>query len=313
MPVGTMHRSVELSATHGAAILWHMAGTTPKAVAIGSELRRAREDAGLSARQLADKLGLSHTTIGRWEKGERSPRPVDVATVLSALGADNGIREELVELARDTDGSHWVATTLPEQQRQIAALLEIERDATAITDVSAMLIPGLLQTGDYARAIMTAGGIPDIDVETRVAVRLGRREAITRTDRPARLVAFVDESALYRMIGGHHVMREQLRWLLHVAEWPTVDLRVVPVGAGWHPGLEGAFVIVERGADNAPVVQLETRRSALFLHEAADVAAYQEAAARVEEVAMSPDATSGLIADLINRMDAQHDGTARAG
>ncbi|WP_093357185.1 MULTISPECIES: helix-turn-helix domain-containing protein [Bacteria] len=290
-----------------------MAGTTPKAVAIGSELRRAREDAGLSARQLADQLGLSHTTIGRWEKGERSPRPVDVATVLSALGADNKLREELVDLARDTDGSHWVATSLPEQQRQITALLEIERDATAVTDVSGMLIPGLLQTGDYARAIMTAGGIPDTDVETRVAVRLGRRDVITRTTRPACLSAFVDESALYRMIGGHDVMREQLRWLLHVADWPTVDLRVVPMRASWHPGLEGAFVIVERGQEDAPVVQLETRRSALFLHEPADVAAYQEAAARVKEVAMSPDATSELIADLINRMDAQDDGTARAG
>ncbi|KAA5829202.1 helix-turn-helix domain-containing protein [Saccharopolyspora hirsuta] len=290
-----------------------MAGTTPKAVAIGSELRRAREDAGLSARQLADKLGLSHTTIGRWEKGERSPRPVDVATVLSALGADNALREELVELARDTDGSHWVATSLPEQQRQTAALLELERDATAITDVSAMLIPGLLQTGNYARAIMIAGGVPDADIETRVAVRLGRRDVITRTSRPASLSAFVDESALYRLIGGPQVMHEQLQWLLHVMEWPTVNLRVVPMSVSWHPGLEGAFVIVERGEGSAPAVQLETRRSSLFLHETADVATYQEAAAKVEEVAMSPEATSELIAEVINRLDAENDGTARAG
>ncbi|MCP2334464.1 MULTISPECIES: Scr1 family TA system antitoxin-like transcriptional regulator [Actinoalloteichus] len=98
-------------------------------------------------------------------------------------------------------------------------------------------------------------------------------------------------------------MREHLLWLPHVVEWPTVDLRVVPMGVGWHPGLEGAFGIVERGGDDAPVVRLETRRSALFLHEAKDVGAYQEAADRVREVAMSPDDTCALIADVIGRME----------
>lgn len=290
-----------------------MAGTTPKAVAIGAELKRVREDAGLSARQLAEQLDLSHTTIGRWEQGKRSPRPVDVATVLSALGADNTLREELIELARDTDGSHWVASSLPEQQRQLAALLEFERDAAVITDVSAMLIPGLLQTSAYARAIMIGAEIPSNEIETRVAVRMGRRDVISRPTNPATLQAFIDESALYRMIGGPEVMGEQLRWLQHVATWPTVDLRVVPLNTDWHPGMEGAFVLVERAGEDAPVVQLETRRSALFLHESTDVVAYQQAAKSVGEVAISPEATSELVADAIKRMDARHDGTARAG
>lgn len=279
-----------------------MAGTTPKARAIGVELRRAREDAGLSARQLAAQLDKSHTTIGRWETGERAPRPVDVAAVLGALGADNKVREELVELARNTNGPHWVASGLPEQQRQLAALLEIERDATRIVDVSAALIPGMLQTSGYARAIIGAGGVPDDEVETRVAIRVGRRDAVARPN-PTKLLAIIDESALHRMIGGARVMAEQLRSLLKDAELSNVELRVVPMGAGWHPALEGPFLLVEL-ADRSPVVQVENRRSALFFHEHDDVEAYRQAVATVLEVAMSPTDSQGLIAEVANEMEA---------
>ncbi|MBA8826254.1 transcriptional regulator with XRE-family HTH domain [Saccharopolyspora lacisalsi] len=312
MPIGTdkiiywCHLAQDLIrviavATQRVTILWHMVGTTPKARAVGVELRRAREDAGLSARQLAVKLGKSHTTIGRWESGERAPRPVDVAAVLGALGVDGDTREELVELARNTDGPHWIASGLPEQQRQLATLLEIERDATRIVDVSAALLPGMLQTSGYARAIIGAGGVPADEVEPRVAIRVGRRDALLRQN-PTDLRAIIDESALHRMIGGPVVMVEQLRSLLADAELPNVELRVVPMGAGWHPALEGPFLLVEF-TNQPPVIQVENRRSALFFHEPDDVGAYQQAVDTVIEATMTPTDSRELIARVINEME----------
>jgi transcriptional regulator with XRE-family HTH domain len=278
-----------------------MAGTTPKARAIGAELRRAREDAGLSARQLAIKLGVAHTTVGRWESGERGPRPTDVATVLTALGASNELREELVELSRDSDGRHWVASGLPEQQRQLAALLELERDANRIVNVSPLLIPGLLQTSGYARAIIGAGGVPAEQVETRVAVRIGRRDVIMRRN-PAALLAIIDETALRRNVGGPAVMVDQLEALDEASRWGNVEVRIVPVDAGWHPALEGPFVLIEL-PDRTPVVQIENRRSALFFHEQVDVEAYQQAIKAVLNVALSPADSQGLIADVLKQLE----------
>jgi transcriptional regulator with XRE-family HTH domain len=285
-----------------------MAGTTPKSRAIGAELRRAREGAGLSARQLAIKLGVAHTTVGRWEAGDRGPKPTDVAAVLAALGAPNVLREELVELSRDSDGRHWVASGLPEQQRQLAALLELERDATRIINVSPLLIPGLLQTSGYARAIIGAGGVPVEEIETRVAVRLGRRDVIMRRE-PASLLAIIDETALRRNIGGAEVMADQLRALDEASRWGNVELRIVPVSAGWHPALEGPFLLIEF-ADRTPVVQIENRRSALFFHEPMDVEAYQQAFDKVLDVAMSPDDSQKLITDIINELETTHEFTA---
>ncbi|MEV4602234.1 helix-turn-helix transcriptional regulator [Amycolatopsis sp. NPDC049253] len=279
-----------------------MAGTSPRARAIGAELRRAREDAGLSARTLAARIGVAHTTVGRWESGERSPRPTDVATVLGALGTDHELREELVELSRNTDGRHWVASGLPEQQRQLAALLELERDATRIVNVSPLLIPGLLQTSGYARAIIGAGGVPAGEIETRVAVRIGRRDVIMRRERPAELLALVDESALRRNIGGPAVMAEQLRALDEASCWSNVTLRAIPESAGWHPALEGPFDVLEF-VDRTPVVQIENRRSALFFHESVDVEAYRLATDRVQDIAMSPDETRAFIADVLGNLE----------
>jgi len=275
-----------------------MAGTTPKARALGVELRKSREAAGYSVRQFAAMLDTSHATISRWETGQRTPTPEDVAAYLAKAGVSAVTRQQLVDLARDADGPHWLSVGMPEQQRQLAGLLEVERTANRITTVSTLLIPGLLQTGDYARAIMRAADVPASEIDTRVAVRLGRRDAITRRN-PAQLVAFVAESVLHAEIGGPAVMLDQLHALLEHAERPNVELRVIPTKTDWHPGLDGPFSLVE-ASDRAPVVHLENRISGLFLHEPAEVEIYRVAVNRVSEVAMSAKDSATLIADVIN-------------
>src|SRR5690625_2276587 len=175
-----------------------MVGTTPKTRAIGVELRRARENAGLSARQLGTKLGKAHTTIGRWESGDRTPRAVDVATVLSALDAPSDLREELIDLAQDSDERHWIATRLSELNRQLITLLELEREATSMLTVSPLLIPGMLQTAAYAKAIMTSAGVPASEIGMRVAMRVGRHDVLLR-ERPATLLAITSEHVLEQL------------------------------------------------------------------------------------------------------------------
>ena len=282
-------------------MLWCMAGTTPKARDLGAELRAAREAAGLGLRQLATQLETSHATVSRWENGQRAPKPEEVTAYLAKVGGSAEQREQLAELARNPEGAHWLSVGMPEQHRQLAALLEIERESTRLTTVSPLLIPGLLQTAEYARGIMTAGGVPTSEIDTRVAVRLGRRDAINRKD-PARLRAFIGEAVLNQLIGSPEIMLDQLRELLKCADQANVEIRVIPTRCGWHPGLEGPFDLVEFD-DRTSVVHLENRVSGLFLHELDEVKAYESALDRVQEVAMTPEGSVELIADVINRTE----------
>jgi transcriptional regulator with XRE-family HTH domain len=269
---------------------------TPRASAIGMELRVAREAAGLSVRDLATRIGVHHTTVSRWETGARMPKPEDVAGVLVGLGVIDERRDELIELARAGDRPQWLGGT----QRQVAALLQFEAEADRIVHVAPLLIPGLLQTTAYTSAIMEAAGIHSGEMKLRVAVRIGRRDILVRSGRP-RLLALIGEAALHVQVGGREVMRDQLARLAEVAEWESVDIRIVPLAAGWHPGLIGPFIVVERHVGD-PVVHLEIHDSGLFLHESEDTARYRAAADMVLRSAMDSAQSRGAIADALKRL-----------
>jgi transcriptional regulator with XRE-family HTH domain len=275
---------------------------TPKAVALGGALRKARLDKGLKLREFAVQINRDPAMLSRWETGDRSPKPEQVAQILTVLGVSGETYDDIMTLVYGTHESQWVATTLPEQRQQLAAYLEYESNATHITEVAPLLVPGLLQTNDYVRAIMSAGGVPPVDVQTRIAVRLGRREIITGSN-PAHLVALIGQAALYQNIGGKTTTLAQLRHLLKVAQYPNVDLRIIPFGIGWHPALEGSFYLL----NPTPVVFLETRRSMLLLHKDDDVNAYKHAVEMTRRVAMSPDESTRFIAELIQRMENRND------
>lgn len=280
-----------------------MSETTPapRAYVLGAELRDARDKSGLTLRQLAAKLDVSHSVVVRWEKGERVPSTESVAAYCAVLGLTTTARERLMRLAREavSEPANTVSVGPAGEADQLAALLEFERIATSITDVSPILIPGLLQTADYARAIMSAG-IPAGETDKRVMMRLGRRELITRRREPVRFAAFILEATLRQSIGGPAVMAEQLQFLLEMAERDNVRVRVIPSSAGWTPAHAGPFVLLEF-AKAAPVVHLEHHRSSAFLRDEADVTAFVQARDDIERVAMSPQDSAELIADVINR------------
>lgn len=272
---------------------------TPKARALGAALREARNEAGITLRALGKTVDMDHTVLSRYENGERSPRAEDVASILMAVGVSGERREEILELSRGADDSRWLGMGLPEQHRQLRALLDIERTATRITDVSPLLVPGLLQTGAYARSIMMQGStVPSSEIETRVMVRVGRRDALQRQN-PAQLTTLVGEAALRQAVGGLQVMIEQLKYLAVVAQWSNVDLRILPLDQDWHPGLEAPFVYVEF-AKGDPLVHLETLASGLFLHEKIDVEPYRQAIGRILDAAMPATESVEFITELVN-------------
>jgi len=291
-------------------MLCFMAGNTPKTKALGVELRRHRNtvdiemrstgDEGMPLRKLAGRLGVSHVTIQRWETGERAPAPEEVSAYLAVLEVPVKRREELIEMARDMDNGIWLSVR-PRREDQLGALLELESTAKTIATVSPLLVPGLLQTADYTRAIMSDGAVPAGEIATRVAVRIGRREAITRRRAPVHLNAFIGEAVLYQNLGGPTVMAEQLETLLELGKLPNVEIRAIPMSAPWHAGLEGPFSVLTSADGEQPVVvHIENRLAGLFHHDPAEVRAYETALPRVAEVAMSPADTAGLIARVMS-------------
>ena len=284
---------------------------TPKAQALGAALRQAREDKNLLLRELAAAIQKDIGVLSRWETGDRTPKPEQVAQILTKLGVDGERYDAIMTLAYGTNESQWVATTLPEQKQQIAAYVDWEQSASRIVEIAPLLIPGLLQTSGYIEAIMTAGGVPADEITLRVISRIGRREVITRK-KSAELLVLLGQSALSQDIGGRATMIEQLDHLLEMAGKPNIEVRVVPDHRGWHPGLEGAFALIEASrpavgrrlaTTSSSIVFVGTRRSVLMLHEKADVAAYKQAVDRIMQVSLPPDTSANLIADFRKRME----------
>lgn len=273
---------------------------TPKAQALGAELRRAREQSGLTTRELANRIGRNQGEISRWETGDRTPKPEHVAQFLTALGIIGDSYDEIMSLTYDTGAPTWVATTLPAQRQQLAAYIEMEESAAAITEVLPGLIPGLLQTRDYAHAIMSGGNLSSDEVAMRVAIRMGRRDTITRTE-PVKYTAFIGEAAIHQTVGSRSIMVEQFGYLLEKMRLPNVTVRIMPLDSGWHPGIEGSFIIM-LPANFTPVVHLELRRTMLFLHEEDDVNAYKEALRKINKVSLSPEASARLITDRMENL-----------
>jgi transcriptional regulator with XRE-family HTH domain len=274
---------------------------TPKGRALGAALRRAREERGWKMREFAAEIGRDPGVLSRWETGERTPRPEQVAQILTALGINGEHYEEIVALSYGTDAPLWVAASLPEQRQQLAAYIDYEQKAKTITEVCPLLVPGLLQTRAYTEAMMSSAGIEPGDAATRVDIRMSRRDVLRRPN-PLQFLALVGEGVLRQSIGGPDVMVEQFRHLLDMSRYPNVDLRVIPYDGGWSPPLESQFSLIEPEG-GIPVVHVEIRDSALFLHGEYAVNAYRKAVDTVLGVALGPQDSVRLVERSIERWE----------
>nr|CEL17626.1 Putative DNA-binding protein in cluster with Type I restriction-modification system [Kibdelosporangium sp. MJ126-NF4]CTQ91146.1 Putative DNA-binding protein in cluster with Type I restriction-modification system [Kibdelosporangium sp. MJ126-NF4] len=249
-------------------------------------------------RQLANDLGVGHSTLSKWERGELLPKTEDVASILAKLGITGDERDRLLEMARHAHDPQWMAVGVPGIKQQLSALMEFEKEATEIVNCSPLLIPGPLQIGDYIRGIM--GKRPQAD--TRVAMRLGRSDILTRRN-PVRFTALIGEAALTYQIGDADIMAAQLRHLLTMSERSNITIQVMPTNAGYHPGMLGPFIALHF-KKLRPIVHLEHFGASGFVYDDDDVHDFVEAAAHIAtEIAMSPADSAGLIADVAHHTE----------
>jgi len=270
-----------------------------KAHVLGGAIRALRAQAGLSQRALAERLDLSHVSVVRWERGQRVPASSSVEAIADALSLPAVDRDHLVQLAREAadEPVNEVSAGQRGQADAMTALIKLELSATAITDVSTVLVPGLMQTADYAR--MALGDVPD--VETKIAARLGRRDAITRERNPVQYTAYILEPILRQQIG-QQVLVDQLKLIRKLADLPNVCVRIIPEAVGITRAHMGSFVLLE--FDRAdPIVHVEHLSTTAFLRDRDDLEEHQTALAGLDQTAMSPDNSIGLIADVIDKME----------
>ena len=271
---------------------------TSRARALGAELRQARQRVGMTITQLATQLDRSHSDISRWENGKRIPSDADTAAVLGIVGVTGEDRNRILQLARDAADPNWV---VPGVDKQLAALIEDEKSASRIVNVQPLVIPGLLQTEDYARSIMIGAGATRGQADQRVLVRMGRQKVLTRKGAPE-FLAIVGEHALRFPPCSNAVMAEQHRHLLTMNDQSNVTILALPLSIPYSPAIEGPFVLLEFDRGD-PVIQQEHYRATTTLTDAKDVRDYQAAVDEIRRQAMSADETSGLIAELANEME----------
>ncbi|MGH3871359.1 MAG: helix-turn-helix domain-containing protein [Pseudonocardiaceae bacterium] len=241
---------------------------------LGDGLRRAVEQAGYTGKQAAYLLGWSPSWVSRLLSGKRSATEVDVAAILGLCRVKGKERDRLLALCHEQNIPGWLQQHGSRLPKQLVTLIDHENRAVTYSDIQPMLVPGLLQTGDYARAVISCmATMPTDEVDDRVAARLARQSLLSR-GRSARFTFYVHESALHTPMGGPVVMSEQLHHLLRMAVRPYVSLRVIPVALGAHAATAGPFIFMEF-AERRPVVYLESETSSLFLEKPEEITAYR--------------------------------------
>ncbi|MEV5430821.1 helix-turn-helix transcriptional regulator [Streptomyces sp. NPDC052701] len=269
---------------------------------LGAELRALRTSAGLTSGEAARLVGWHQSKVSRIETGTSGVKPADVRLLLDAYGvADTQLRELLLVLAGsdETGGRHhwWHAYrgVLPPTYRDFISL---ESQASAMRTLETTVVPGLLQTPEYARAVTKAAveGLSEERLDTLVEVRLARQDVL-RADPPLELNAVLDEAVLRREVGGPGVMTRQLDRLVEAARLPQVRLQVLPFAAGAHIGVTGPFVIFSfSNASDLDVVVLDHLTSSLYLERKEDLQAYTEAFDALLIHALSPEDSLDFIA-----------------
>jgi transcriptional regulator with XRE-family HTH domain len=220
-----------------------MAGRSPKVRRrrLGFELRQLRENADLTIEQVAALLEVSDSKISRIENGQVSATPRDVRDMATLYGVKGLRMENLKQLARETKEKPWWS----EYSGLKLDFVSYEAEASSILMFAPMILPGLFQTPDYARAIIREirYDLPSDGIERRVEFRM-KRQAHLSESTPPELWAVIDEAILHRMIGDPMIMHHQLKSLVETARLPNVTLQVLPFSGGAHAGLDGPFIII---------------------------------------------------------------------
>src|SRR5215831_12561176 len=271
---------------------------------LAMELLRRREATGMSREEVARQLEWSTSTIFRIETGRSRPQPGNVRILLELYGVTGSERDGLIQLAREARQPGWWHSFRDVLPNPYEVYIGLEAGAATIRNFEPVVIPGLLQTPDYAREMFRRGPreLDRDEVERRVEVRVARQQILAREDRP-RLWAVVDEAVIRRVVGGPGIMREQLRHLADSGEHGKTTIQVVPFSAGAHAGTTGPFIILDFPEPTDPsVVYVETLAGDLYLEERADVDRYTLAFDPLLAAALHPDDSVRLVQQAADAM-----------
>ena len=264
---------------------------------LGAELRRRREHAGITIETVAEQLECSASKVSRIETGHTSATPRDVRDMLRIYDVVGPESDELVQIAREARQKGWWH---PYSTVLTGAYVGLEAAAGSIRAYEQQVVPGLLQTEEYARAMIRAAR-PDFtaaQVDQRVRVRLERQSLLNQDD-PIEFWVVLDEAVVSRPVGGEAVMRDQLKRLVTTAELPNVTLQVLPFEVGAHAGMDGTFTILSfPEAGDPDVVYAENATGGLFLEKNDELQKYIYIFDHIRAAAIRPDESIAHIAEL---------------
>jgi len=261
-------------------------GSTVPRRQLGRHLRDLRMSQKLTVRKAAAALEWSEAKIWRIETGQTSLRSLDVEAMCNVYGAPTELAKSLMALAKETKARGWwhsYGDVIPED---FDLYIGLEEAASQLAWYESELVPGLLQTDDYARTLIRAANPTDDDqeIERRVHVRTARQALLTRATAPPTLAVVLDEAILRRPVGGEKVMAGQLERLTEISELPNVSLRVMSFAVGLHTGvMSGPFVILrfpvngDGRESEPPTVYVDGFTGALYLDKPQEISRYDAA------------------------------------
>lgn len=257
---------------------------------LGAELRKAREAAGVTIRTAAGEIEVQAGTLSKIEGGKQAIKGTYIKLLAPMYGLSADERARLLTLAEEANQPGWWVSygrLVPDWFR---LYLGYESDASELNTYESELVPGLLQTEDYARAVVLASrpGTSEAELDRQVELRRERQRRITGDDPPT-MHAVLNEAVLLRKVGGPGVMRGQLEHLVELAKLPHVTLQVLAFDAGAHPAMTAPFNML--GFEEEPgmnTVYLENGRGSLYLEKAADLERYRQVFTQLTEQALAP-------------------------
>jgi transcriptional regulator with XRE-family HTH domain len=276
-------------------------GPTVLRIALGSRLRQLREGCGISREAAGDAIRGSHAKISRLELGRTGFKERDLRDLLSLYDVvDPAERETYLELARRANDPGWWQHYSDLLPAWFETYIGLEQAATTIRTYEAQFVPGLLQTADYARAVIQLGNTDE--TERRVAIRMRRQQILYRAAAPT-LWAVIDEAALHRPVGGVEVLLEQIEHLVGMADRPSIRIQVLPYSAGGHSAAGGPFSILRfPEPELADIVYTEQLTSSLYFDKQRDVELYMSVMNRISVEALSPTESIGFLRELLGGM-----------
>lgn len=271
-----------------------------------TELKKARQVSGLTQDQVAGEMDWSLSKIIRIESASSGISANDLKALLQLYGVkDPGQVDSLVALARAARERSWWSAYRDVAPQPLLQLTEYESAAQVIRQFETMFVPGILQTEDYARAVIDnyyEEGLSSNQLRALVELRTRRQDVIDAEDPPS-FHFILDEAAIRRLVGGPSIMRRQLRRLIEVADKPNISLEVIPFSAGLHPGMKGPFEIIEfADPSDSEIVYLESPRGDIFSDVPEETSKYREDFARLGKASLGPQGSLSRIAKVADEM-----------